>query len=101
MRSKYLNYGMSRRSVVINVFPKLQQICQSMQCTCLRIATIHNSIIVSLHYNYISTVRGLAWMSLSVSGQVEVPNSQRISCLDSSLGRVAACDRDMFVSVLS
>jgi hypothetical protein len=24
-------------------------------------------------------------------GQVEVPNSQRISCLDSSLGRVAVC----------
>ncbi len=26
------------------------------------------------------------------SGQVEVPNSQLISCLDSSLGRVAACE---------
>ncbi len=27
----------------------------------------------------------------ATSGQVEVPNSQLISCLDSSLGRVAAC----------
>jgi hypothetical protein len=40
-------------------------------------------------------------------GQVEVPNSQLISCLDSSLGRVSAWGggsrpaRDMFVSALS
>jgi hypothetical protein len=33
--------------------------------------------------------RGLPWMALS--GQVGVPNSQQISCLDSSLGRVVAC----------
>ncbi len=44
------------------------------------------------------------------SGQVEVPNTQCISCLDSSLGRTSACGaggggsrpaRDMFVSALS
>ncbi len=29
---------------------------------------------------------------LQQPGQVEVPNSQRISCLDSSLGSVPACD---------
>ncbi len=29
---------------------------------------------------------------LSLLGTVEIPFSQRISCLDSSLGRVAACD---------
>jgi hypothetical protein len=43
-------------------------------------------------------------------GQVEVPNSQLISCLDSSLGRASACGaggrrfappQDMFVSALS
>ncbi len=32
-------------------------------------------------------------------GQVEVPNSQRISCLDSSLGRVSACDAGALGSI--
>ncbi len=32
------------------------------------------------------------WQQFAYYYTVEVPNSQRISCLDSSLGRVPACD---------
>jgi hypothetical protein len=59
--------------------------------------------------NYLSILLCKKFVSL-VYCTVEVPNSQRISCLDSSLGRASACGaggggarpaRDVFVSALS